>query len=143
MEPVEATFLTLKAKFDGDTGLGGLRDKTQKTHVGLFIDLDDLNKATDSGVTVTVDTSAIEEDSSQSVVSFSGIVTLGVRTPLAGGRVRQRAIVDRLRTLLDRTALSDQGTYKFRPAKWIPARSGQNDGNVSVRNCRVFISGNQ
>lgn len=142
MEPVEATFLTLKAKFDGDTGLGGLRDKTQSAHVNKFIDPDDLNKLTTALKLIVVDTSAIEEDSSQSVTSFSGIVTLEVRTPIAGGRTRQRAIVDRLRTLLDKTALSTQGSYKFRPAKWMPSRNGLNDGTTSVRNCRVFISGN-
>lgn len=146
MDPVEAVFLTLRAKYDGDTGLAGLRDRTQKAHVGLFIDPDDLNKATESGTTIVVDTSAIEEDStrdvSTTIVSFSGIVTLEVRTPLAGGRVRQRAIVDRLRTLLHNTALSDQGSYKFRPARWLGSGLGGRDGKISVRTCRLFISGN-
>lgn len=146
MDPAEAVFLTLKAMYDGDTGLGGLRDKSQSTHVGLFIDPDDLNKATDSGTTVVVDTSAIEEDStrdaSTTVVSFSGIVTLSVRTRHEGGRARQRAIVDRLRTLLHNTALSDQGSYKFRPARWLGSGLGGRDGHVSVRTCRLFVSGN-
>ena len=146
MDPVEAVFLTLRAKYDGDTGLAGLRDRTQNTHVGLFIDPDDLNKATDSGTTIVVDTSAIEEDStrdaSTTIVSFSGIVTLEVRTPLAGGRARQRASADRLRTLLQNTALSDQGSYKFRPARWLGSGLGNRDGHVSVRTCRLFMSGN-
>lgn len=142
MDPVEAIFLTLKAKYDGDIGLGGLRDKSQDAHVGLFIDTGDLNKATESSLAVVVNTAAIQNDSSQSVRSFSGIVTLQVRTPIAGGRARDRGIVARLETLLDKTALADKGSYKFRPAHWIGSQSGQSDGTVAVRNCQMFISGN-
>ncbi len=142
MDPVEAIFLTLKAKYDSDTDLLGLRDKDQDTHVGLFIDAGDLNKATESATVIAVDTSAIEEDSSQSVVSFSGIVTLQIRTPVAGGRARMRAIADRLRTVMHNVALTDQGSYKFRPARWLGSGSGQSGGTLTVRNCRMFISGN-
>lgn len=143
MDPAEAVFLTIKAKYDGDTGNNGLRDRDQDTHVGLFIDPDDLNKLKDSSTAIIVDTSAIEEDSSQGSVAFSGIVTLEVRTPAGGGRARQRAIVDRLRTLLhNQDSLSPQGSYKFRPMRWLGSGLGQNNGTISVRSCRMFIVGN-
>lgn len=141
MEPAEAVFLTLQAKYKGDTASGGLRDKG-KAFVPLFIDPDDLNKDPGPGV-VRVNTNAISDDSPQGATSFSGIVTFEVFTSIDSGRAKQRAIVDRLRTLFHNTELTVQGGWNFQPARWLSQPLGQRDGKSSVRNCRVFISGSK
>jgi hypothetical protein len=145
MDAAEAVFLTFKAQYDGDTGDGGLRDREKKAYVNQFLDPDDLSK-TPAPYTVQCHTDALEDDTPQSgSESFSGIVTLRVFTPIDGDRTRQRLIVDRLRTMfhVPTTALTAKGDFNFRPPRWLGSALGQRTGELSVRDCRVFLSGSK